>query len=253
MAVGVAGGVPDDRGSPDGRVVERVARVGMQAEVVVAALRLDAATLADPLLVVSHHEHRSIGRGAVVVEPLELLGGDRAGRRSRDRGVEECHRQPRQLDPLIAGVLVLMAVRVVVAAHHVETVTERRCDSTPRTPPTPRRRPSWDRSPFTITAAGSIVAISRAAERFITSGYGSAPGSPRRIGPSVRSSIRPASISPKWTSFTVAKRQRSSPCGRRERANRHTVEVVFGVGGEALVATCVEGRRGRRRGRRRPS
>ena len=25
-----------------------------------------------------------------------------------------------------------------------------------------------------------------------------------------------------------------------ERANRHTVEVVFGVGGEALVATCVE-------------
>ena len=60
VAVRVPGGVGDDAGRRCGELVERVARVGVQPEVVVAALRVGAVT--DPLLVVAHHEHRSVRR-----------------------------------------------------------------------------------------------------------------------------------------------------------------------------------------------
>ncbi len=65
-----------------------------------------------------------------------------------------------------------------------------------------------------MTAAGATAAISATAPWFIVSGYGSSSTSTRWTGPSVRSSMRPASISPKCRSFTVATRHNSSPGGR---------------------------------------
>ena len=60
--------------------------------------------------------------------------------------------------------------------------------SSPRRRRTRRRRPSAVRSPLAITAANgvtlSISTSSATAARFITSGYGVAPGATRRIGPS---------------------------------------------------------------------
>jgi hypothetical protein len=53
----------------------------METEVAVAA-RPAGAT--DPLLMVAHHEHRSRRHRGMVVEPLDLRAGDRAGRGSRE-------------------------------------------------------------------------------------------------------------------------------------------------------------------------
>ena len=62
MAVGVARRVPEHGGAADAELVERIAGIGMEPEIVVAA----RSTLpGDPLLVVAHHQHRPIGDPAV--------------------------------------------------------------------------------------------------------------------------------------------------------------------------------------------
>ena len=80
---------------------------------------------ADPLLVVAHDDHRHRRRRSTGVEPVQLRGGEVAGGRERDRRVEQGDGDAGQLDPLVAGVLLLTSVGVVVAAHDVEAVTER--------------------------------------------------------------------------------------------------------------------------------
>ena len=149
--------------------------------------------------------------------------------------VEQGHRHAVELDPLVAGVLVLAAVGVVVAAHDVQAIAERRAVARFEGGELVVRLAVVVRSPLTTTAARSAAAISATAARFIVSGYGSASGGTRRIGPSVWSSMRPASISPKWTSLTVAKPAAQRPGRAGERAERDAV---------ALVARCpVRGRR----------
>ena len=138
--------------------------------------------------------------------------------------------QPGQFDPLVAGVGVLVLVRVVVAAHHAATGRRTPCDSTPRTPPTRSAVPSADRSPLTITAAGSIGGHLR--RRGVVHHLG--VGLAHRVrhagwGRSARSSIRPASISPKCTSLTVANRHRSAPRGRSSVRTGTSKKRVLGV------------------------
>ncbi len=71
----------------DGRraqtVVEAVAAVGVESEVVVAALRLAGVRIGtgDPLLMVAHHEDRLRRVGCERVEPVGLFGGDVTGGR----------------------------------------------------------------------------------------------------------------------------------------------------------------------------
>ena len=73
-----------------------------------------------------------------------------------------------------------------------------------------------------------MAAISSMAPRFMTSGYGSAPGSVRKIGPTSRPSMTPHSSSPKCTSLTVAiVGQPLAEVG--QRAEREAVELVVGA------------------------
>ena len=126
---------------------------------------------------------------------------------------------PGQLDPLVAGVAGLALVGVVVAAHDVQAVAEAAAVA------------GLERRPFLGLPVLRQVALhddgdrverrrSRATAAGSSSpGTAARPGAARWIGPSGLSPIRPASVSPKCTSFTVAKRHSSSPAGRGERGD----------------------------------
>ena len=77
----------------------------------------------------------------------------------RDRRVEQGDRHAGQLDPLVAGVLVLAPVGVVVAAHDVQAIAERRAVARLEGGEL-LRRAVVVRSPLTMTAARSAAAIS---------------------------------------------------------------------------------------------
>ena len=103
--------------------IERVARVGVQPEVVVAA-PLRAVASRHPLLMMAEQQRAPGGR-KLIVEPLDLRRPHRPGRPERDRGVEQRDRQTGQIDPLVAGVGGLAVMGVVVAAHDVQALAER--------------------------------------------------------------------------------------------------------------------------------
>ena len=83
-------------------------------------------TAGDPLLVVAHHQHRPVGGSRQCVQPVELVGRDLTGGASGNHGVEERDGHTGQLDPLVARVPGLPVVRVVVTAHDMQLVYERR-------------------------------------------------------------------------------------------------------------------------------
>ena len=180
--------------------------------------------------------------------PVLALGTD---------GVEQGDGDAGQLDPLVAGVLVLAAVGVVVAARRRGGDRRTAGGSSASKAANSSGVPSVDRSPLTITASTPAAAISAAAAWFIVSGYGGSPGAARRIGPSVWSSMRPASTSPKWTSLTVPMRQRSGPagaaaCGTRSRRARARCPARARRGGRRSCRRGTWRRRRRRWSARRP-
>ena len=75
---------------------------------------------------VPHHEDRNRRGRRAGVEPVELLGRQVTSSRPRNGGVDEGDGHTWQPDPLVPCILALAAIGVVVAAHDVEAVAERR-------------------------------------------------------------------------------------------------------------------------------
>src|SRR4029078_3589413 len=69
VSMGVAGGGGEYLRTAGGHIVEPVAAVGVEPEVLVVTLT------GDPLLMVTHHDHRPIGLSRLVIEPLLLRRG----------------------------------------------------------------------------------------------------------------------------------------------------------------------------------
>ena len=209
--LGVTGRVTDHVPMPQTQVIELVAGVGMDPEVVVAAIRRGVCGY--PLLMVAHQQHPSGGLRQTLVDLGQLGGPQTPGGLASDRGVEQPDRDSGQLDPLVAGVPMLALVGIVIAADDVQEVSER------LTPARFERRPLLVVAIFReITLDDHGVGLDQGdlggAARFMVSGYGGSSGPGLTIGPSVCWSITPHSVSPKCTSLTVAKRAVSEPGGR---------------------------------------
>ena len=71
-----------------------------------------------------HDQHRTVGRRAPCVEPVDLVRCEEPGRATGNGRVEQGDAHARQVDPAVAGEARLAAVGVVVAAHDVQAVTE---------------------------------------------------------------------------------------------------------------------------------
>ena len=127
-------------------------------------------------MVVTEHEHGDVRGGGELVEPLELVRRDAAAVGAGSGRVEHRERDALELDCEVTGCDLFGDHRVVVAAHVVHAI-DRGASTRRRTARTPPRCPRFVRSPFTTTASGSSASISSIAPAFITSGYGSSPGS----------------------------------------------------------------------------
>lgn len=118
MTMRVSRGVRKDSLTPCGNLGQAVTAVGIQTEVLAVSLSRD------PLLMVTHHEHRTIRRGRQLVEPLQLLGADRARRVFGSNRVEQGNGDTGKIDPLVARIFVLPVIRVVIAANDMEAIAE---------------------------------------------------------------------------------------------------------------------------------
>ncbi len=207
VAVGVAGEVADQAGATGHHVDEgrRVGRVDPEiGQGLLSGRRVEG-------VVVPEDQHRPVGPGPELVEPIQLIGADLTRGRTQHRGVEQRQRHPGKGDFDSAPWL-----RATCRGCRASSAAGRR-----RRPGSSRRNASYSRwvppevrSPLATTAAGPSAEISSTAARFITSGYGSSPGSELRTGPMSRPSIRPHSVSPKWRSLTVATTVSRGPSGR---------------------------------------
>ena len=237
VAVRVASGVGHDAGPSGREFVEFVAGVGVQAEVVVAALRVG--TVTDPLLMVPHHDDRSIHVGADGVEPVDLFGRDRPGGGSGDRRVEQRHGDAREVDALVTGIFGLVTVRVVIAPHDVQTVAEG--------PPVAR----LEGVPLDLLAVDGQVTLDDHGRRVdrrdlarrgsvhhlgirLGAGFGPADRTVREIVDPARFDLAEMDV--------VDRRESAQKRARRssERTYRDTVEIMIGIRSEALVAPHVE-------------
>ena len=116
--MGVTGRICDEIGAPDSELVEQIAAIWMQSEVRVAA---STTLLTNPLLVMAHCHHRLVACGTHRVEPIDLLRVEPTGGLARNRCVKQCDRQPVDLDHRVTGVVLLVVVAVVIAAHDVQS------------------------------------------------------------------------------------------------------------------------------------
>ena len=171
VAVRVAGEVADDpRMAGDDRD-EPLGVVGVDPEVVVGP----RARVGVPHVVVPEREHRPVGLGGEVFEPLELLSRHLPRGVAGDRGVEQRQRDARR-----------HRCAAVPRGHRSGSGRRRGCRArggVGRRRPGRRRR-GTRRTPRRAVAgevalhehaSGSSAAISSIAPRFMTSGYGSAP------------------------------------------------------------------------------
>ena len=172
--------------------------------------------------------------------------------RRRDRRVEQGDGDAGQLDPLVAGVLVLAAVGVVVAAHDVEAVAERRPGSSASNAANSSGVPSVDRSPLTITAARSAAGhLGRPPPGSSSPGTARRPARTRRIGPVGVVVDAPGLDLAEVDVVDGAEAAAQRPGRARQRAERDAVVLVLGVGLEPVERGRRSCRRGTWRRRRR--
>ena len=171
-------------------------------------------------MVVAEHEHRLRRRAGEVVEPLELLGGETAAVGAGPHGVEHRERDARQRRRRTVPVAAIVSVIIASWLPRTWCMRSPSREYARRNAAYSSSLPRLVRSPFTTTASGSSRSIASIAPRFITSGYGSAPGSALKIGPTSSGvpSI-PQCVSPKCTSFTVANVASCAAGRRRERGD----------------------------------
>ena len=122
IAVRVPGEVARDRGPAIDHRAERVAVVGVDAEVGLAAL----VRARVPRMMVAEHEHRNRGGRGELIEPLELVARDAAAVGAGARRVEHREGDAVELDREVPGRDLFGAHRVVVAADVTHAVAEPR-------------------------------------------------------------------------------------------------------------------------------